>query len=270
MPDSLFLDGMVKHLVVDGGLEFAWYQAVDLVLTKGRKYFIDSGSCEKTHRLTLSMLIEIHKPGTRPLAPLMPEGSNISPPTTEEKIIEYAASLVTPDKEKNQHYTYGEDLWWQIEEVIKYFKKYGFGNACCHMPVGRPESFFFYNRDVDYYEMIVVEDRKNGEVIWTRNICNTWNKNPEIEVSSQCLRGIDCWVENDKLHFWCYFRSNDLWGGWPENHGGLQMMKEIMADRLGVEDGVLITSCKDLHIYEHAWPTALDRVRKDKSILQNR
>ncbi|MBI5401550.1 hypothetical protein HZB05_01845 [Candidatus Wolfebacteria bacterium] len=268
--DKIMADGMVKHLVIDGGLEWAWWQALNLVMTAGRKYFIDSGSCEKTHRLTLPMVIEIHNPGIRPLAPRMPESSNIPPPTTDEKINEYAASLVTSEKQENQHYTYGEDLWWQIEEVIKYFKRYGFGNACCYMPVGRPESFFFYNWDVDYREFIVVEDRKTGRVLWTRHISNGWNKDPEVEVSTQCLRGVDCWIEDEKLHFWCYFRSNDLRGAWSENHGGIQIMKEMMAERLGIGDGVLITSCKDLHVYESSWLVALDQLRKDKKILQNR
>lgn len=268
--DKIMADGMVKHLVIKGGLEWAWWQALNLVMTTGRKYFIDSGSCEKTHRLTLPMIVEVHKPGIRPLAPRMPEGSDIPPPTTDEKINEYVASLVTSEKQENQHYTYGEDLWWQIEEIIKYFKKYGIGNACCHMPVGRPESFYFYNWDVDYHEMIVVEDRKTGKTLWTRHITNTWNKDPEVEVSTQCLRGVDCWVEDGKLHFWCYFRSNDLRGAWSENHGGIQIMKEMMADRLGLEDGILITSCKDLHVYESSWLVALDQIRKDKEILQNR
>lgn len=271
MENKTIIDGMVKHLVIDDGLEFSWWTALNLVMTTGRKYFIDSGSFEKTHRVTLPMIIEIHKPGIRPLAPIMPAG--IPPPTTDEKIEEYVAELVTPHKKPNQHYTYGEDLWWQIEEVIKYFQKYGFGNACCHMPVGRPESFYFYNWDVDYTEMIVVTDRITGEVLWTRHITNVWNKNPKDEVSTQCLRGVDCWVENEKLHFWCYFRSNDLRNGWSENHGGIQIMKEMMAERLGVGDGVLITSCKDLHVYESSWLVALDQLQKDektKKILLNR
>lgn len=264
MENHSFVKGMVKHLVIDGNLDFAWWTALDLVMTKGRKYFIDSGSCEKTYRLTLPMIIEVHKPGIRPLAPIMPEGSNIAPPTTEEKVEAYVASLVTNEIAEDQHYTYGQDLWWQIEEVINYFKKYGFGNACCHMPVGRPESFFYYNWDVDYNDSIVVTDRKTGEVLWTRHIANTWNKKPRVEVSSQCLRGVDCWVEDNKLHFWCYFRSNDLYGAWPENHGGLQIMKEMMAERLSVGDGVLITSCKDLHVYESTWLMALKRLKKDQ------
>lgn len=258
---SVFDNGMVKHLVVNDGLDFAWWMALKLVMETGRKYLISEGSCPGTYRITLPMVIEVHNPGIRPLAPTMPEGSNIAPPTSEESIDKYIASLVTNEVAPNQHYTYGQDLWWQIEEVIKYFRKYGFENACCHMPVGRPESFFYYNWDVDMYQSIIVTDRKTGEVIWTRQITNVWNKDPKVEVSTQCLRGVDCWVENGKLHFWCYFRSNDLWGGWPENHGGLQLVKEIMADRLGIGDGVLITSCKDLHVYEHAWLVALKRLK---------
>jgi len=266
MEEKEMKEGIVKHIVASS-IEHAWYQALDKTMTEGRKYLIDAGSSEGEHRMSEKLIIEMHTPGARPLAPLMPEGSGISPPTTEEKVYAYLESLISPEKKTNQHYTYGQDLWWQVEEVIKYFKKYGFGTACCHMPVGRPESFFFYNRDVDYDEMIIVKDRSTGGVLWTRHITNSWNKNEKEEVSSQCLRGVDVWVEKGKIHFWCYFRSQDLWGGFPENYGGLQLLKEYMAGVLGIEDGPMISTSKDLHVYEYAWLTALMRIKKDEGIL---
>jgi thymidylate synthase len=258
----MVLEPIVKHVIATS-IEHAWYSALDMVMTKGRKYLISSGSFEKTYRKTSPLVIEIHNPGTRPLAPLMPEGSSISPPTTEEAIHKYVESLISPEKQPGQHYTYGQDLSWQIEEVIKYFKKYGFNTACCQMPVGRPESIFFYNRDIDYDEMIIVKDRATGKVEWTRCISNSWNKDEKEEVSTQCLRSVDVWIENNKLYFWCYFRSQDLWGGFPENYGGLQLVKEYMAGMLGIEDGPMIASGKDIHVYEYAWLTAFMRLRKN-------
>ena len=41
-----------------------------------------------------------------------------------------------------------------------------------------------------------------------------------------CLRHIDTRIQDGKLHFYPYFRSWDLWGGFPANLGGIQLMKE--------------------------------------------
>lgn len=260
---------LIYH-IIGSSISYCWYMALEKVMTRGRKYLIDAGSFEKEHRLTLPMVIEIHQPWIRPLAVYIPEGSGIPAPTTEESIHKYFESLITPDVAPNQHYTYGQDLWWQVEEVIAYFKKHGFGSACGHMVVGRPESILHYNREVDVHETILVTDRNTGAVLWAKYITNVWNKDKEIEVSSQCLRGIDCWVENGKLHFWCYFRSWNLRDGFPENVGGLQLLKEYMKDALGVEDGPMIVSGKDVHVYEHGWHFALMQLRKDKTILEGR
>jgi len=240
----------------------AWFQAVYEAMERGRRYLVTKGSYEGTYRLGISVIILIKYPGVRPLAPQMPEGSNIPPPTTEEDIEEYASYLMTPVKQPNEHYTYGEDLYWQMEWVIKHFKEAGFGTNHCYMTVGRPETLYFYDLDVDYEEVITVRDRVTGKEIRNDRRTNEWNKDKNNRPSSQCLRGIDTWIEDNKLHFWCYFRSWDLWGGFPVNLGGIQLMKEYMAGEIGVEDGSMVVSCKDLHIYEHAEAVALMRLGK--------
>jgi thymidylate synthase len=120
---------------------------------------------------------------------------------------------------------------------------------------------------VDYEEQITVVSPGN---IRSRLIDNHWNKNPKNKPSSQCLRGIDTWIDGNQLHFWCYFRSWDLWGGFPVNLGGIQLLKQHMAEELGVEDGSLVVSCKDLHVYEHTWMVALARLHKDTKIMEGR
>ena len=65
-----------------------------------------------------------------------------------------------------------------------------------------------------------------------------------------CLRIIDTRVRYGKLHFILYFRSWDLWGGFPSNLGGLQLVKQYMAEEIGVEDGEIIAVSKGLHLYD--------------------
>ncbi|OGZ34273.1 MAG: hypothetical protein A2Y98_00195 [Candidatus Portnoybacteria bacterium RBG_19FT_COMBO_36_7] len=242
----------------------AWFQALYKVMTEGRRYLVTEGSYAGIHRSGLPVVINIEYPASRPIFPTMPEGSNIPAPTTEDDINDYVHYLITPDRKPNEHYTYGEDLYWQIEWVIENYKKGGFGNNHCYMTVGRPETVHFYDRDVDYREIVIVRDHVTRKNIKTRRINNEWNKNPEIKPSSQCLRGIDTWIDENRLNFWVYFRSWDLWGGFPVNLGGIQCVKEYMAAKIGVEDGSMIVSCKDLHVYEHTWIVALMRLGKEE------
>ena len=64
-----------------------------------------------------------------------------------------------------------------------------------------------------------------------------------------CLRHIDTRIQDGKLHFFPYFRSWDLWGGFPANLAAIQVLKEYMAAAIGVEDGEMVVSSKGLHIY---------------------
>ena len=251
--------------IITRTLSYGWFEMLQEVLLNGGSYAIDSGSLdfEGNWRRTKSLVIEMHTPGVRPLAPYIPEGRGIPIPTTEEGINAYMEYLVTSERAKNEHYTYGEDLAWEIEELIRYYKRFGFGNACCYMAVGRPETFYHYNWEVDYDSFVLVKDRNTGKVIFNRYFTNTWNKDPEVEVSAQCLRGIDTWVEDGKLHFACYFRSQDAWGGFSENYGGIQLVKEYMADKIGSEDGPLIAISKDLHVYRDCIPYAFALINKN-------
>lgn len=77
-----------------------------------------------------------------------------------------------------------------------------------------------------------------------------------------CLRLIDTRVRYGKLHFILYFRSWDLWGGFPSNLGGLELVKQYMAQEIGVEDGEIIAASKGLHLYEYSWDLAKLRTNK--------
>jgi len=84
------------------------------------------------------------------------------------------------------------------------------------------------------------------------------------------LRLIDTRVRYAKLHFILYFRSWDLCVGFPSNLGGLQLVKQYMADEVGVGDGEIIAVSKGLHLYDYAWDLAKIRTNKlnPKSLQQ--
>lgn len=248
----------------------AWFQALYKIMMEGRKYLITKGSRQGLYRIGIAITIVIKNPSSRPLFPLMPEGQNIPAPTDEETINKYLEYLLSPERQPDEHYTYGEDISWLHEWIINHYKKYGHGNNHGYMTVGRPETVYFYDRDIGCEETITIFNPETKEIIRQRHISNEWNKDPEIDTSSQCLRGIDTWIEDNKLNFWVYFRSWDLWNGFPTNLGGIQLVKKHMADEIGIEDGEMIVSCKDLHVYEDAWSIALMRIKKDEKILEGR
>jgi thymidylate synthase len=77
-----------------------------------------------------------------------------------------------------------------------------------------------------------------------------------------CLRGIDTRIKDGKLNFVVYFRSWDLWNGFPANLGAIQLLKEYMSENIGVEDGEIIAASKGLHIYDYVWELAKLRTMK--------
>lgn len=174
-------------------------------------------------------VVHILSPGNRPLSPTVPDG--VPAPTSDEYIENYLSYLLTSEKKPNEQYTYGEYIEKQMFEVIDMYKKDGFNtNQACIA------------------------------------ICDA----DSIKLSDPpCLRQIDTRVryaedgKTPKLHFYVYFRSWDLWGGFPTNLGGLQRMKEFMAGEIGAEDGDLIAMSKGLHLYEYAWDWARAVTRLD-------
>ena len=210
----------------------AWFLCVRECLLKGREYTISKGSFEGTKRKEFDfVVVQVEHPSSRPLAPTLPEG--VPSPTSDTYIEEYLTYLLTPEKAKGEHYTYGEDLsghpYNQVEEVIRRYKQWGHDTNRCCMSVGSKQSIFLYR----------LEEEVKG-----------------AQASSQCLRVVDTAIRDGALHFYVYFRSWDMYSGFPTNLGGLQLLKEYMASSIGVPDGELIACSKGLHLYEHSWKAA--------------
>jgi len=80
-----------------------------------------------------------------------------------------------------------------------------------------------------------------------------------------CLRHIDIRVRNEVLIFYPYFRSWDLWAGFPANLAAIAVLQKYMADEIGIGMGPMIASSKGLHIYGYADKLAQLRCHKDNS-----
>ena len=205
----------------------AWFQCVYEIIDKGHRYQIDRGSFQGQERLEFDYItVQIKYPGTRPLIPDIPEALCIPNPVADGYIESYLPYLMTAEKQPNEDYTYGEYLEPQIAEVIRMYRHDGHGTNQAYMTVGDPKALLL-------------------------------NDPP-------CLRGIDTRIRYGKLHFMVYFRSWDLWNGFPANLGAIQMLKEYMAQEIGVEDGEIIAASKGLHLYDYIWELARLRTMKSK------
>jgi thymidylate synthase len=198
-------------------LSEAWFLCLRKTLADGYRYKIERGSYAGQQRKELDLvMVKVTNPGTRPLTPDVPPG--VPSPSTMEYIESYLPYLMTAHRAEGEQYTYGQYLEKQIAEVIKMYKEDGFNTNQAYMSVGNEQSIY-------------LED-------------------------PPCLRGIDTRVRYGKLHYIVYFRSWDLWAGFPSNLAAIQLLKEYMASEIGVADGELIALSKGLHLYEYAWELA--------------
>ncbi|MCK4273391.1 MAG: thymidylate synthase [Dehalococcoidales bacterium] len=195
----------------------AWFLCLRKTLTEGYDYKIDRGSYAGQRRKELDLVVvQVSNPGSRPLIPDVPQG--VPPPTSMEYVESYLPYLMTAHKGEGEQYTYGQYLEEQIPKVIEMYKQDGYHTNQAFMAVGDKESISL--------------------------------------ADPPCLRAIDTRIRNGKLKFIVYFRSWDLWAGFPSNLAAIQLLKEYMASEIGVDDGELIAISKGLHLYEYAWELA--------------
>jgi len=238
----------LKPVFIDAfDLDDAWFQCLNKILEEGYIYTIERGSYKGQRRLEFDfVVVRVRKPSHQ-IIPIIPEGMPIPAPTDMEYIQSYLNYLLTGAKTETEDYTYGERLVEpkvrikehkdgkemvkeiplnvnQIEEVIRIYKEEGFGTNQAIMEIGMPS---------------------------------------DIKLTDPpCLRLIDTRIRYGKLHFILYFRSWDLWGGFPSNLGGLQLVKQYMAEEIGVKDGEIVAVSKGLHLYEYSWELAKIRTKK--------
>lgn len=257
-----------KPIFVEGTtLDDTWFKLLAEVYKHGRRNRIDTGSYEKeTDRLEFDFVAgSIRYPTSRPLSPRL-SGLTVPPPTSDEDIEKYFATYIMNGAlEGNEHYKYatwivggdyklptkvtmehGDEMLVPIELpgmvmkvpnaldwIVNHYIEKGYANNHCYIQVGYPESNMAY--DIPYDTEL---DRQ----------------------TSPCLRGIDTKiVEEDGLNYLLmnvYFRSWDLWGGWPENMGGMTRLMETICEMISylnpdnpVRPGALSFASKGLHCY---------------------
>lgn len=254
----------------------AWFQCVDAVLSHGRQWTVQQGSYVGQRRWELDYVtVHVTHPGVRPLVPEMPTHlAHVPPPTTMEYVEEYLPYLMTDQPlKKNEEYTYGLRLAGlpRVKSPVMFSRMHLPGRRgvpvgpAVQLPAGGGGAFWCQASQIE----TVIERFKTNH---GTNQCSMSVAMPsDIHLDDPpCLREVDCRIiapdglqdgEAPALHFIVYFRSWDLWGGFPANLAALRLMQEYMAENIGVEAGEIIAASKGLHIYDHAWNVARLRTK---------
>ena len=247
-------------------LSDAWFQTLFRMLEEGRVFKIDRGSYAGQKRLEFDWItVHIKHPGARPLLPQIEAHHNIPNPVADDYLDEYLPYLMTRELKEGESYTYGQRL--SGAELNPYLKD-SYDAPMMFKDILIQDQEFWDNRSIiedkgeeeghDYFNQIEA-------MIWTYKNKGHRNNQMILQVGQPtdmtlqdppCLRHIDTRIQDGKLHFYPYFRSWDLWGGFPANLAGIQMLKEYCAAEIGVEDGEMIASSKGLHIYDYSFDLA--------------
>jgi len=245
---------MKCHHIEARDIPDAWFQCVDQCYLYGRDYKVGEGSyAGSEYRRELDYVtIHILYPQTRPLLPEIPPGLGIPDPVPEgmDYLQRYLPYLMTDDKKQGEQYTYGERL---------------FARLLC----GEPDKITGLSTSMPCQVDETVAKLKRSAA--NNQACMTIAQPSDIHLSDPpCLRQIDCRVSPDRsgadaLHFCIYFRSWDLWGGFPANLAAIVHLQEYMAAEIGINAGEFICSSKGLHLYSMYWHLAKVRCGSQRS-----
>ncbi|HTZ18598.1 MAG TPA: thymidylate synthase [Dissulfurispiraceae bacterium] len=208
----------------------AWFQLIYNVFDHSYTQQIQRGSFEKEqYRLQYSGIgVYIEHPGVD-IVPVIPPALGLPAPTSMEYIEDYFANyLMDPDLSENETYRYSSRIHYpmprggtQLQRAIEMLRETPLTNQAV-VEVGTPEDY-----DVCY--------GKDGKL------------------DPPCLRLLDFKAIPDgkdmKLTVTAYFRSWDLWAGFPSNLGGLELLKQYVAGETGLGNGAMYAYSAGAHIY---------------------
>lgn len=225
----------------------AWFQLIYNIFDNSYTQKIQKGSFEnEQYRLQYpGMAVFIEHP-SEDMIPVIPPALNIPSPTTMEYIENYFANyLMDPELSENETYKYASRIHHpmpkggtQLESVIHLLRETPMTNQAI-VEIGSPD-----DHDVCYGN--------------------------DGKLDPPCLRLLDFKAVpvNDELELTvsCYFRSWDLWAGFPTNLGGIELLKNYVAGETGLKNGPMYAYSAGAHIY--GYQEEIARIRTLKTTLK--
>jgi thymidylate synthase len=208
----------------------AWFQLIYNLFDSAYEQRIQKGSFEKEqHRLQYPGIAVYIEHPYYDMVPMIPPSMGIPAPTTKDYIEDYFVNyLMNPELSENETYTYASRInvsmpngGTQLERVIGMLKETPLTNQAV-IEIATP-----HDLDICY--------GKDGKL------------------DPPCLRVLDFKViPTDSeliLTVSAYFRSWDLWAGFPTNLGGIELLKEFVATETHLTNGPMYAYSAGAHIY---------------------
>jgi thymidylate synthase len=236
---------MLPFFLIAKTISDAWFQLLYNLFDNSYAQKIQKGSFEnEQYRLQYPGIAVYIEHPYYDMVPTMPPGSGIPAPTTKEYIEDYFVNyLMNPELSENETYTYGSRIQnkmpnggTQLERVIDIIRETPFTNQAV-VEIATPVDL-----DVCY--------GKDGKL------------------DPPCLRLLDFKVipADDELVLTvsAYFRSWDLWAGFPTNLGGIELLKQFITSEAGLKNGPMYVYSAGAHIY--GYQEEIARLRTLRSV----
>lgn len=224
----------------------AWFQLIYNLFDHAYIQHIQKGSFEKEqYRLQYPGIAVFIEAPHEDMVPVIPPHLGIPAPTSMEYIEEYFTNyLMNPGLSENEVYRYATRIHHpmpkgetQLERVVNLLKDTPLTNQAI-IEVGTPEDL-----DICYGN--------------------------DGKLDPPCLRLLDFKVipENERLILTVtvYFRSWDLWTGFPTNLGGIELLKQYISQETGLKNGPIYAYSAGAHIYGYQEEIARLRTLRQKS-----
>jgi len=188
-------------------------------------------------------------------------------PLTMEKITDYQKEVLSPELPKGKAYTYGNKL-----------RAYIYPNPEDIRKLVSSDKFFEFNKgphldkNINYLENACeidqiddIADVLKRDPYSKACVAITWHVHEELmrkHKSSPCLVFIQALVQDEKLNLTVFFRSHDMVQGWPENAYGCAAIQKYIADKIGIDTGILTIISGSAQIYRHYYKQVENMLKK--------
>jgi len=235
----------------------AWFQTLFRMLEEGRVFKIDRGSNAGQKRLEFDWVtIRVQYPKKIPLLPQIESHYGIPNPVADDYLDEYLPYLMTGELKPGESYTYGQRL--TKVNINPEWGEYYSDELNKDILIQEKEAWEAIFKSGNFLSQIelLIWTYKNKGYRNNQMVLQVAQPNDMLLQDPPCLRQIDTRIQDGKLHFFPYFRSWDLWGGFPANLAGIEYLKQYVAAEIGVENGEMIATSKGLHIYDYSFDLA--------------
>lgn len=245
MPESTLPPFFVKAKTISD----AWFQLIYNLFDNAYTQKIQKGSFEdEQYRLQYSGIAVYIEHPYYDMVPTIPPGLGIPAPTTKEYIEDYFVNyLMNPELSENETYRYSSRIHYrmpkggtQLERVIEILRETPLTNQAV-IEIATPDDL-----DICYGN--------------------------DGKLDPPCLRLLDFKVippaadldAEPVLTVSAYFRSWDLWAGFPTNLGGIELLKQFVAGETALRNGPMYAYSAGAHIYGYQEEIARLRTLRSK------